>query len=184
MGKLLIFDPRIAGVSGDMILGALLDIGGSERVLAKLAEAIEREVDHVDELKIEVRDVWKCGIKAKKLEVNLKQHLDHHHHESAVDLREDMLRVAECIKIGEETLNKALKALDLLIDAECSVHGVEREKAHFHELASADTIFDILGTMMLLEDLGFAETGSKIVSLPVAVGVGEIRMEHLSLIHI
>ncbi len=185
LGKILVIDPRIAGAAGDMFVAALLDLGASKQRLDKLAELLVEHLEFLEEFKVEVRDVKKGAIRAKKLELKAVEHRNHHnhhhghHHEyTALDMRRDAEQVSRELGLSERGISGVLRAMDLLIDAECSVHGVPREEAHFHELASSDTLFDIIGTYALLEELGFLSDDSKIYSLPAAVGSGRIRMAH------
>ena len=190
MSRTLLIDPRIAGASGDMLVAALVDAGGDPVVLQELARAIEEKLDFVEEFRVEVRDTRKNGFRAKKLFIHAHEHRGHehgheHHHEheheyTAHEMLNDALEVADSIGLSRVYRGFVEETIKALIRAECRVHGIPEEEAHFHELASSDTIFDVVGVYALLENMGF-KPKANVYSLPPVSGVGRIRMEHGSI---
>ncbi len=173
--KLLVFDPKIAGISGDMILGALVDLGADSRLLCELAGIIENKLNHVKEASVNIEKVKRCGISCTRVDFKLKEKIDSEVSRPS-KLKNNMLKVCGEIGLSSHVQAKALEIIDLLIEAESRIHG--STNVHFHELASADTIFDVVGSLALLSELGFISNNSKICSLPIATGIGDIETKH------
>lgn len=168
---ILYIDASIAGISGDMVLAALLDIGGHQSILEEVGEKIAEETGCM--VRINVTDVRKKDIRAKRVAVEAEGGMD-----------EDGLRGALESLIIDLNLSRgaggfAERALETLLEAEKEVHAAK--KAHLHEVGSADTLVDILGTAKLLEDLGFFTGRDEVYASPVAIGSGEVKTSHGSL---
>ncbi len=170
---ILVIDPRIAGISGDMFLGAIIDLTGVEDPLYSLANAITDLLDYVSSIKIEVKDVRKRGIRAKQVFMDIDEHF---HHIMASDIRKNAEKLCEIQGLSEKATGLVKKTLDELIASEVAVHGFDPSKAHFHELASADTLLDIIGTYALLERSNLLD--SEIYAMPPALGSGYIEISH------
>ena len=83
-------------------------------------------------------------------------------------------KLADELSLSSYVIGRARDALRLLEEAEARVHG--GGKSHFHELGSADTLLDIVGAPLLIEELGLSK--ARIVALPPAVGGGAVRISH------
>jgi len=175
MVRVLVFDPKIAGISGDMILGSLISLGANQSLLEKLAKVIENEIDYVEKAELEIVEVLRCEINATLVKLKLKEKIEAKHMD-ANKLKNYIVRVSEKLRLSDYLKNKAIEVLDLLAKAEATIH--KSSKVHFHELASADTIFDIIGALMLLDNLGYMNNSCRIYSLPIATGIGEIKIKH------
>ena len=173
--KVVLVDPSLAGISGDMFLAALLDIGASEDKLHELAEIVERELEYCNKLEVIVRDVLKRGIKAKDVYLSIDEHV---HEVPALKVAEKAINVARKAGLSDRAIKFVEKTFKEIIEAEANVHGVPVESAHLHELASTDTIFDIVGAATLIDDLGYLGDNVEKYSLPPALGGGHIEMEH------
>ena len=125
--KVLFFDPS-AGASGDMIMASLLDLGAD-------LESVREAVESVG-CRLEVSRVERSHIMASRAQV-------------ISDRRFHSLAEAVCIlqasSLTGEALKNALFAMDILAEAESRVHGVPKEKAHFHEIGALDALADIAG---------------------------------------
>ena len=155
-GRVAYFD-CFAGVSGDMILGALLHVGVPLQVLEEAWRGVGLEV------KAEVRRVSRCGIEGTKLEVEIS---------SDRMSPEEMAERLSKAPLSARSRELALKALDLLRKAEEAVHGTPR--AHFHELGDPDTLLDLVGAVVAVEHLDLEE----VFASPVALARGEVLTEH------
>ncbi len=149
------------GISGDMMLGALID-GGVD--LAQLRE--EMCGLPMDDWDITAEKVSKGGIQATKVTVSThEQHPHHHHpHRTYAELR-DMIGAAE---LPEEVIERSLAVLKSVAQAESTVHGEPLEQIHFHELAGLDTLVDIVGSVVGLRLLGIEKLYCS--ALPVSHG--------------
>ncbi len=171
--KVLVIDCSVAGISGDMLLGALVDLGASKERIAGLRDVILRHVEGVKELEIEVRDVRRRGFRAKKVTVRAVEEGGEKHGDEVIGA---VSRVVDDLGLPDKAREIALSAVKLLIEAEALVHGEEVEEVHLHETGSVDTIVDIVGCVVALSDLGLLD--AEVYATPVAVGGGRIRIAH------
>jgi pyridinium-3,5-bisthiocarboxylic acid mononucleotide nickel chelatase len=161
--KTLYFD-CFCGAAGDMIVGALIDAGADFESLNKALNSLG-----VDGYTLSSEKINKHGTMATKFDV----HLDEQHHHPHRHLR----HVVEIIEAGD--LSPAVKAASLetfrrIAEAEAEVHGTTIEKVHFHEVGAVDSIIDIVGTHLALEQLNV----DRIVSSPLHVGAGTVECAH------
>ncbi|MFK3959933.1 nickel pincer cofactor biosynthesis protein LarC [Pseudalkalibacillus hwajinpoensis] len=155
-----------SGISGDMTIGALLDLGGDSALL-------EREIAKLDiesEYKLETYKVVKKGVSASKFDVILTDHEGGHHHRHYSDIV-TMITKAD---LNENVTAMALSIFEKIGRAEAKIHNMAFEKVHFHEVGAVDSIVDIVGASILIDSLDI----SRIISSPVPVGNGRIRIAH------
>ncbi len=164
---MIVFEPH-CGVSGDMLLGCLVDLGGDPGLLEKLKKALRSLEEEID---LSVQTLSKKGIRATRVAV---RDYAPPHGRSGEAMRELMRRAASLCGASERVSKDALEALELLLEAEARVHGASPEEVHLHEAASADTVMDMLGFFLLLEDLGYPS----VASTSLRVGGGHVRCAH------
>ena len=151
------------GISGDMTLGALIDLG------AEVAE-IEKQLKTMPlkDFSLSTARVRRCGIGATLATVNSHEEHPPHRH---------LRHIKELIAAGTfptRAKGRALKAFQLLAEAEAEVHESTVEEVHFHEVGALDAIVDIVGSMIAAELLDIeAATASTI-----AVGSGRVTCSH------
>ena len=183
--KILYLD-CFAGISGDMTIGALLDLGldfaflTSE--LAKLG---------VTGYELSVKRVDRSGINAAKFDVNVAQtfslSVEHHHdhphpHNSALSTQHShdhrslstIKHLIESSTLSEKVKQNSLAIFQRIGAAEAKIHGVDIESVHFHEVGAVDSIVDIIGACIGLEAFGI----EKIISSPLHVGYGTFTCAH------
>lgn len=190
-----------SGISGDMLLGALVDAGVPEDLLRAAANSLGIGAE------LSIRRVERNGIRATKVDVlehgqdaeghnqghaqhdhaHDHDHHEHDHHEHGggdahehrhgrkwPDIRELIDRTA----IPEGAKQIAQRAFALLAEAEGKVHGISPEQVHFHEVGAVDTITDIVcastGAAWLIEEHGVAEWRCSAVN----VGSGFVNCAH------
>jgi len=168
--KILVLDPRLAGISGDMLLGALVDLTGEVDCLYEVASTIEERVEYCKGLELKVYDVERRGIKAKRVELVTKESAEGVTPEA---FKHNLDKVLEGLDLSEDAKRLARSIADEVCDAEARVHGATHE---LFEVASADTIFDVVGAVALLEKSGLL--GSEIYTTPPALGYGVIETKH------
>lgn len=172
--RIAVVDCQIAGISGDMFVGALLDLGADAKKTVRSMELVKDYVEGCDSLKVIVNDVTRHGLRAKKVEVKAVEKFDHR---TGIELTDALSKCLMKLKLSKDACNFAASTLETIIKAEARVHGEGVEDVHLHEAGSVDTLADIVGTATALEDLGiFKET--KVYSMPVAVGGGLFRFSH------
>ena len=173
MSRLVYFDCA-SGASGDMLLGALVDLGlpidSLRQELAKLP---------LGGYRLEARAVDRSGLRATKVDVLIEgQDTPHHHdaHPHGHDHRglRDILDL-----IGRSTLDTAVKEraaalFRRLAEAEAAVHGTSPEEVQFHEVGAVDSIVDIVGGVCGLAWLG----ADGFAASALNVGTGAVTMSH------
>ena len=164
--KVLVIDPKIAGISGDMLLAALVDLTGSEELLDPLADAI-RELPRCEHFSFQIRDVDEGGISGKNLTINIREK-NHRNHD---DMRSSVDRIAKTIGLSA-TAQK--KVQDIINDLFCADAKIHRSGFHNHAMASVDTLFDIIGSVLILDRHGFL--GGEIFGTPPVLGSGFTRI--------
>ena len=176
-----------SGISGDMTVAALLDLGATEENLrAELAKL------PVDGYEIQVKKIVKSGLLVSDFDViqrdevpahththehgdseahvHTHDHMHPHVHRSWADIEKMLL---------ESDLKPRVKALSLqmfrtVAEAEAKVHGHPVDEVHFHEVGAVDSIVDIVGTAACLDELNV----DKVVVSELAEGCGHIRCQH------
>ena len=152
-----IIDPQNAGISGNMIIGALVDLGADLENVKNLMEDVAFDFGEVE---VSLTKVNKAGIDASFCNVKtINEEHEHNHHIHFPDFLEkiDMLKFADIV-------------------SESRVHGKTLEDVHFHEVGAADAVADVFGSIYAYYDLGMDE--DKVVGLPIAVGGGVVETAH------
>jgi uncharacterized protein (TIGR00299 family) protein len=187
--KILYYD-CFCGISGDMNLGALVDLGVSGEYL--IQELAKLQLD--SEYEIQIKKVPKMGISGSKVDVILKnkghvppEHAQKHHvppaeaESQAKDFNEHQHRNLQDIEriINGSCLNDRVKKASLnmfakIADAEAKVHGKPVNEVHFHEVGATDSIVDLVGAAIALDYL----KPDKIMASSVQVGGGFVKCAH------
>jgi len=173
--KVLYIDCRNSGISGDMLVAALLEfVSEPEKILNQLTD-LKKYLKGVSNLEIKLSKGKKNDIWVDQLQILLEETK---HHRTANDLRNALNKFIKDIKIGEEAGQYAKEVLDMLIKSESEVHGELEEKLHLHELSSVDTLIDILGTTLCLDGIGFFTEDFEIYCSELPIGGGKIKVSH------
>jgi pyridinium-3,5-bisthiocarboxylic acid mononucleotide nickel chelatase len=170
--KLLYID-CFAGVSGDMFLGALLDLGVSEKALRSELAKLK-----LPGFTVATRRVVKQNISATKFDciesapaLHRSAATTHSHDHRGFTEIAQMITGSE---LSEDVKRRAVSTFRRLGEAEAHIHGVPLEKIHFHEIGAVDSIVDIVGACIALEILGVKEVQA---SLP-PLGSGFVETAH------
>ena len=145
MTRIAYFD-CFSGISGDMVLGALIDAGGDPALLDRVLAALGLE----EEVSIELRREERGHIGGQRVAVRAGDG-------SVRALPELQRLVGEAHEVPERARNRALAALWQLGQAESRLHGLPVNEIHLHELGGADTLVDLVGSFWLLEQLEVEE---------------------------
>ncbi len=169
----LVIDAQVAGISGDMLLCSLVHMGADpariESALMRAASGLQGE-----EVKgISFERVRRHGLEATALRVDSS---GAPHSRAASELAAHIASSAASCKISGHAASFASQSVQTLIAAESAVHGVGASSVHLHEAAGVDTLIDILGTAIALDDLGILS--ERITCTPVAVGGGLLEFSH------
>ncbi|MBI5755339.1 MAG: nickel pincer cofactor biosynthesis protein LarC [Nitrospirae bacterium] len=152
-----------SGISGDMILGALIDAGAPfDKLKNGLAQL------NLDGYTITASTVLKKGIKAAKVDVAAE----------GPDLPgrplKDLREIISESRLENAIKNRSLSIFQRLAEAEATVHNCLVEEVHFHEVGHIDTIVDIVGSVYALHLLGI----DKVISSPIDTGSGSVEIAH------
>ncbi|MHC1585001.1 MAG: nickel pincer cofactor biosynthesis protein LarC, partial [Candidatus Syntropharchaeia archaeon] len=152
--KILVFDP-FSGASGDMIVGALLDLGADEFFVRDKVEGTGA--------KMEVRETKKQGIRAKK--VNFITDKKERKYDEVMEILENL---------DDFLLDDVLGIFERIASAESRVHGMPKETLVFHEIG--DSIADIVGACAAFHALGLRRF--EVHSTCLSVGGGFVECKH------
>ncbi len=161
--KILYYD-CFAGISGDMNLGALIDLGVDINFLIEELKKLNIEGFH-----LEVKQDQRRGITGTKAEVIIEnQDNEKHRHLRHIE------ELVNKSSLPERVKTNSLKIFDLIAVAEAKVHGISKEKVHFHEVGALDSIADIVGAAICLDYLQV----DKVVSSSIQLGGGTVKCAH------
>lgn len=168
-----VIDPQIAGISGDMLLCALVNIGANK---SKIIDGVYVAQDYLQNSKIKNIDftkVQKHGIQATQIVLDTDEKVTER---KGTDVRKCINVTSDKLGLEEKTKSFATSTIDTLLAAEMKVHGTTIDSVHLHEASGLDTVIDIVGTAIALNDLGYF--GDEIITTPVAVGGGMLSFSH------
>ena len=182
-----------SGISGDMLLGALVDAGVPFARLEETAAALKVGA------RLEMRKVSRGGLAATKVDVLTPEqaanepahsheghaehthkahaHEEHKHHEHTHAPHRPLPAILEIIRsapLADTVKERAVRAFQLLGEAEASIHSISIEKVHFHEVGAVDTIVDIVCAAAGAEALGV----DRWLASPLNVGSGTVECQH------
>lgn len=159
--KFIYFD-AFSGLSGDMILGALLDLGVQpDTFIQKMAE-FDLPVD------IRIQETKRSSLRALKVDVHVQSKTE------KTRKWADVEKLIANSTFTESVKNNALQIFQRLFEAEAHVHGHTFQKTHLHEAGADDAIIDIVGSCFLFEQLSI----SKFYASPLNVGQGSVKTAH------
>jgi pyridinium-3,5-bisthiocarboxylic acid mononucleotide nickel chelatase len=151
-----------SGVSGDMLLGALVDAGAPVSVMQAAVDAASPEP-----VRLHTEVVARSGLRATRVHVKAPAS---NTPRKWVDVR----TLLDHARLEPEVRGLAIAAFARLADAEATVHGTSAEEIHFHEVGALDAIADVVGTAAGLAVLGL----DTVYASPVAVGSGTVQTQH------
>jgi uncharacterized protein (TIGR00299 family) protein len=192
-GRFAILDP-VAGISGDMLLGALVAAGAPPDWLRRLPARLG-----FPDVDIEIKPVHRCGVQATKVNIRLPGGIQeepspiihhHHHHKNSEHhhLERDehagvhgshrhvgeLIGLVQRAELSAWVSERAVRAFELLGEAEGRIHGLPADQVPLHEVGAIDALIDIVGGIEGFEQLGV----ERIYSRPVTLGSGWVRAAH------
>lgn len=189
----------LSGISGDMTVAALLDLGASEQKLRDALKGLpiggyELAISRVKKSGLSACDFHVCldeahenhdhdmeylyGHESAHQEENNSRHHVHKHHESHE--HHEHRAYSEIVKLIHESKLKngvkeiALRIFEILAEAEAKAHGVPVAEVCFHEVGAVDSIVDIVAVAVCIDELA----PKKIIFSPLAEGCGTVRCQH------
>jgi hypothetical protein len=198
MGQTLYLECN-SGISGDMTVAALLDLGADKEVLDKVLKDMP-----VEGFDIEVSRVNKAGLDVCDFNVKLdkehgnhdhdmeylfgdthenvhEHHHDHdhkHHHENEENNEhrglQEIQYIIEETQMSVRAKELSLRIFNILAQAEAKAHGVEINDVHFHEVGAVDSIVDIISVAVCIDNLDI----TNVIVPYMCEGTGTIRCQH------
>ncbi|MGN0413390.1 MAG: nickel pincer cofactor biosynthesis protein LarC [Lachnospiraceae bacterium] len=192
MGKTLYLECS-SGISGDMMVASLLDMGADWEHLLKVLGTVKAEGYEVHK-----RKVKKAGIECMDFDVVLdaahenhdhdmeylhgsdpahhhedEHHHEHHHHHEHRGMKE-ITEIIQACRMTERAKNTALKIFRIIAEAEAKAHGVSIGEVHFHEVGAIDSIIDVISVAVCLDDLDIED----VIVTRLCEGTGTVRCQH------
>jgi hypothetical protein len=170
--KILVIDAQVAGVAGDMFLGALLDLGANEKKVYLAIKSLECEEFGYKNISVDIQKVMRKGFCATKIDVTAEGR----NRKDGSELIHIVEQASKNLKLSAKAKQYASKVIHTLVETEAKLHGHHLSDSHLHEVGLVDTAAEIIGSAVALEDLDLFE--SRIVATPVAVGGGPFQFSH------
>ena len=155
-----------SGISGDMIIGALLDAGLDFDYLRNELKKLNLEDYEIDEKKI-----VKNNISATKFDIFLDKYNNKQNEERNIN---EINSIIEKSSLDGNIKTKLKKIFLKIAEAEAKVHNMPVYKVHFHEIGAIDTIIDVAGAVIGLENLGV----EKVYCSKINLGSGFVEFSH------
>ncbi len=204
MSEKILYIEANSGISGDMFVAALLDLGADEKVLKKVLDSIpidgyEIEISGKKRAEIDVCDFnvildhehenndhnmeYLYGHETEEDHHHASEdmHHNHHHehdHKHAHDHHhrtlKDVYDIIDKTEMTEGASVLAKRIFEILARAEAVAHGSTMEEVHFHEVGAVDSIVDIIAAAVCVDDL----SPDKVIVSPLAEGTGTVRTQH------
>lgn len=195
MDKILYLECE-SGISGDMSVAALLDLGADREVLKRALDSLKLEG-----MKIIISRVNKSGLDCMDFNVltgadsdgcdhdmeylyghthgnghthahggNGHSHAHSHEHRSFKDIK----AIIDGAELTSGARELSLRIFEILAEAEAKAHGVDKDEVHFHEVGAVDSVADIVGFAVCYDNLSIDRT----VIADIAEGGGTVRCQH------
>ena len=150
------------GISGDMFLAALIDLGVDPEMI--LRELRKLPVDRID---VEIKKVLRHSISGTTFKVRLAES---HHHRTFRDIK----KIIDESRLSSKVKSLSIAIFELIAKAEGKIHGIKADEVHFHEIGAMDSIIDIVGAAIAVDSLKV----KTVVSSPIALGTGWAKTMH------
>lgn len=151
-----------SGICGDMILGALIDLGLDEKIFKKELKKL-----NISGYEIKIKKVEINHITGTDVIIEIK---DNQPHRSFKDIK----KIIDDSDLEKDTKEKSKNIFLKIATAEAKIHNIDVEKVHFHEIGAVDSIIDIVGAVIGIKILKIDE----ILSSPLPLGKGFVKCSH------
>lgn len=171
--KIAYFD-CFSGISGDMVLGAIVDAGVAPEMLSTKLASLKVDTEY----SLHFQKTEKHGITGTRAIVETSEdlHQTHHHNHSHGPSRHlsDIFELLDASELETDICDTSKQIFDRLAEAEAKVHNTDKAKVHLHEVSGIDSIVDIVGAVIGLAELGVDE----IYASPLSLGRGFVKCAH------
>jgi len=168
-----VIDPYVAGISGDMILCSLVDLGADKNKIIDGIKSSENFLSNSTIKNIDFTKVQKHGVESTQLILDIEEKV---HERKGYEIKKAIQSSLNNLDLSMNAKKFGESCINTLILAESKIHGIPEDSVHFHEASSIDTLIDIVGTTIAAESLGLFD--DEVFSMPVCVGGGTITFSH------
>ena len=169
----IVIDPQIAGISGDMLLSSLVNLGADKNKIIEGITKSQKFLPGSTIKKMDFQKIQKRGIESTELILEIDEDISAR---KGVEIKKAILDSVNELSLPIKAKTFAESCINTLISSESKIHGISEDTVHFHEASSIDTLVDIVGITIALDDLKLFE--EKIVCLPISVGGGTVSFSH------
>ena len=148
----IVIDPQIAGISGDMLLSSLVNLGADKN---KIIEGIIKSQKFLQDSTIKKMDfqkIQKRGIVSTELILEIDENISER---KGIEIKKAILDSVNELSLPTKAKIFAESCINTLISSESKIHGISEDSVHFHEASSIDTLVDIVGITIALDDLNY-----------------------------
>lgn len=171
--KIAIVDCQVAGIAGDMLMSSLVDAGASTDKVIDAIFACQNFLKGGKIIRASFEKTISHGFSATRLDLVCK---DSVHERKGAEMYRALAACCDSLGLEQRAKVFALESLKAIISAEATIHGEDFDSVHLHEASSIDTLADLVGCAVALQDLKLFD--AKIFSTRVAVGGGVLKFSH------
>ena len=162
----IIIDPQSSGIAGNMIIGALVDLGADSD---KLKEIMEKSAEEFGKVEVTFDKVVKHGIDSTFCHVEMVET------KPGIPYPEFIQKI-EKLDLDRKVKETSIRVFERIAIAEAQVHGKSLDNVHFHEVGASDAVADVIGSIYAYYSLNM--DNQKVIGLPIAVGGGRVKTAH------
>lgn len=173
MSKIFIIDAQIAGLSGDMLLSALIDLGADKKKVIDSIYTCENIIPGSRIKDVRFEKIDSNGFSATRFYFEYKDEIQER---KGIEIIKNTSQYLEMLDLKLRSKSFIMESIKTLVDAEAKVHGEPLDQVYLHEASSIDTFVDLIGCAIALEDLKIFD--SKILSTYISIGNGLTTFSH------
>ncbi|MFW9832072.1 MAG: nickel pincer cofactor biosynthesis protein LarC [Candidatus Thorarchaeota archaeon] len=174
--KILVIDPQMAGIAGDMFVAALLDLGADIDTVISAMEATVEYVPDCKKVKVTPQRVTRSHVGGLYLNIEIEESYTTRSGKVLIDA---VSSITNDLNLSEPAKMYANRVISLLVESEATIHHQSSENVHLHGAGSVDTVLDIIGAAVALEQLALVDPAvTSYFVLPIAVGGGTFPSGH------
>jgi len=171
--RVTLIDGQTAGVSGDMLLAALIDAGGEVEVIRRVLDLIPQHFSRCNSVRLDTTEVKKHGFRSCQVELTISEKPEE---TEGGELVRATKAIADSSNLSSNAKAFANGSVRVLTEVEGKLHGAKTSDVHLHEAGSTDTLADVFGVAAACDSMGIFD--GNVYSLPIAVGGGSITFSH------
>jgi pyridinium-3,5-bisthiocarboxylic acid mononucleotide nickel chelatase len=173
LSKISIIDAQIAGLSGDMLLSALIDLGADKKKVIDSIYSCENFIPGSKIKDVRFEKVNSNGFTATRFYFEYKDEILER---KGMEIIKNISQYTEYLDLKPRSKSFIMESIKTLINAEAKIHGQPLDQVYLHEASSIDTFVDLIGCAIALEDLKIFD--STILSTYISIGNGLTTFSH------